>query len=258
MDGEHTGYIVNPQLSYICKNFQNKKSGGAGDVAQLRRCQPAWALDSIGPHHTKQAWMAVCAFRPWTQEVNERACYSRSFSQPPPLWDILRTWRGDWLPVSTPHRISLEDLSPSVVLHMTEKLGYKNSDVINTVLSNRACHILAIYFLLNKKLERYLSGVSGNPPHPTPTPPLAQQHLLSSVAKLPTLDPCCYFSLKPEAQSLECGIKDWQNPFLRWCSWSEMCSKCSPIKVNPAWPTPAGLSSVCLLFPVVCLYSVTS
>lgn len=58
-------------------------------------------------------------------------------------------------------RISLEDLSPSVVLHMTEKLGYKNSDVINTVLSNRACHILAIYFLLNKKLERYLSGVSG-------------------------------------------------------------------------------------------------
>ena len=72
--------------------------------------------------------------------------------------------------MSTPHRISLEDLSPSVVLHMTEKLGYKNSDVINTVLSNRACHILAIYFLLNKKLERYLSGVSGNPPHPTPTP----------------------------------------------------------------------------------------
>ncbi|XP_073747343.1 hormonally up-regulated neu tumor-associated kinase isoform X4 [Callorhinus ursinus] len=60
--------------------------------------------------------------------------------------------------VTYPNRISLEDLSPSVVLHMTEKLGYKNSDVINTVLSNRACHILAIYFLLNKKLERYLSG----------------------------------------------------------------------------------------------------
>lgn len=62
-----------------------------------------------------------------------------------------------------PRRISLEDLSPSVVLHMTEKLGYKNSDVINTVLSNRACHILAVYFLLNKKLERYLSGVSRAP-----------------------------------------------------------------------------------------------
>uniref|UniRef100_A0A8C6QA85 Hormonally up-regulated neu tumor-associated kinase n=1 Tax=Nannospalax galili TaxID=1026970 RepID=A0A8C6QA85_NANGA len=62
--------------------------------------------------------------------------------------------------VTYPNRISLEDLTPSVVLHMTEKLGYKNSDVINTVLSNRACHILAIYFLLNKKLERYLSGKS--------------------------------------------------------------------------------------------------
>lgn len=68
---------------------------------------------------------------------------------------------SDWFSVPPSSRISLEDLSPSVVLHMTEKLGYKNSDVINTVLSNRACHILAIYFLLNKKLERYLSGVSG-------------------------------------------------------------------------------------------------
>lgn len=58
-------------------------------------------------------------------------------------------------------RISLADLSPSVVLHMTEKLGYKNSDVVSTVLANRACHILAVYFLLNKKLERYLAGVSG-------------------------------------------------------------------------------------------------
>lgn len=70
---------------------------------------------------------------------------------------------SDWFSVPLSSRISLEDLSPSVVLHMTEKLGYKNSDVINTVLSNRACHILAIYFLLNKKLERYLSGVSGAP-----------------------------------------------------------------------------------------------
>ncbi|XP_012862350.1 hormonally up-regulated neu tumor-associated kinase [Echinops telfairi] len=62
--------------------------------------------------------------------------------------------------ITYPNRIHLEELSPSVVLHMTEKLGFKNSDVINTVLSNRACHILAIYFLLNKKLERYLSGKS--------------------------------------------------------------------------------------------------
>uniref|UniRef100_A0A8B9PIV1 non-specific serine/threonine protein kinase n=1 Tax=Apteryx owenii TaxID=8824 RepID=A0A8B9PIV1_APTOW len=60
--------------------------------------------------------------------------------------------------VTYPNRIHLEDLSQSVLLHMTEKLGYKNSDVINTVLSNRASHTLAIYFLLNKKLERYLKS----------------------------------------------------------------------------------------------------
>ncbi|KAM6287943.1 hormonally up-regulated neu tumor-associated kinase isoform 2-T2 [Spheniscus humboldti] len=61
--------------------------------------------------------------------------------------------------VTYPNRIHLEDLSQSVLLHMTEKLGYKNSDVINTVLSNRASHTLAIYFLLNKKLERYLASI---------------------------------------------------------------------------------------------------
>ncbi|NWT91288.1 HUNK kinase, partial [Urocynchramus pylzowi] len=63
------------------------------------------------------------------------------------------------LNVTYPNRIHLEDLSQSVLLHMTEKLGYKNSDVINTVLSNRASHTLAIYFLLNKKLERYLASL---------------------------------------------------------------------------------------------------
>ncbi|KAF7251020.1 Hormonally up-regulated neu tumor-associated kinase [Varanus komodoensis] len=60
--------------------------------------------------------------------------------------------------VTYPNRIHLEDLSQSVLLYMTEKLGYKNSDVINTVLSNRACHTLAIYVLLNKKLECYVSS----------------------------------------------------------------------------------------------------
>uniref|UniRef100_K7G6N6 non-specific serine/threonine protein kinase n=1 Tax=Pelodiscus sinensis TaxID=13735 RepID=K7G6N6_PELSI len=67
--------------------------------------------------------------------------------------------------VTYPNRIHLEDLSQSVLLHMTEKLGYKNSDVINTVLSNRASHTLAIYFLLNKKLERYLTGLRKSDVH---------------------------------------------------------------------------------------------
>lgn len=68
------------------------------------------------------------------------------------------TGRVPW--VTYPNRISLADLSPSVVLHMTQRLGYKNSDVVNTVLANRACHILAVYVLLCKKLERHLSGKS--------------------------------------------------------------------------------------------------
>ncbi|CAM9637260.1 unnamed protein product [Bubo scandiacus] len=54
---------------------------------------------------------------------------------------------------------TLRTSAKAVLLHMTEKLGYKNSDVINTVLSNRASHTLAIYFLLNKKLERYLASL---------------------------------------------------------------------------------------------------
>ncbi|KAM4700724.1 hormonally up-regulated neu tumor-associated kinase [Discoglossus pictus] len=58
--------------------------------------------------------------------------------------------------VTFPNRIHLEDLSQSVILHMSEKLGYKHSDVINIILSNRACHTLTVYFLLNRKLERYL------------------------------------------------------------------------------------------------------
>nr|XP_056714307.1 hormonally up-regulated neu tumor-associated kinase [Euleptes europaea] len=61
--------------------------------------------------------------------------------------------------VTYPNRIHLEDISQSVLLYMTEKLGYKNSDVINTILSNRACHTLTIYVLLNKKLEQYLAGL---------------------------------------------------------------------------------------------------
>ncbi|XP_058884698.1 hormonally up-regulated neu tumor-associated kinase homolog A-like isoform X2 [Acipenser ruthenus] len=55
-----------------------------------------------------------------------------------------------------PNRIHMKELNQSVLLHMTEKLGYKHSEVVNTVISNRACHTLTAYFLLNKKLERYL------------------------------------------------------------------------------------------------------
>lgn len=39
-------------------------------------------------------------------------------------------------------------------MHMTEKMNYKHSEVLSAVLTNRACHTLAVYFLLNKKMKR--------------------------------------------------------------------------------------------------------
>ncbi|XP_025236823.1 hormonally up-regulated neu tumor-associated kinase [Theropithecus gelada] len=119
------------------------------------------------------SYFAACNMRAFFPECLPGAIsFLRSLLEPDPVKrpNIQQALANRWLNenytgkvpcnITYPNRISLEDLSPSVVLHMTEKLGYKNSDVINTVLSNRACHILAIYFLLNKKLERYLSGKS--------------------------------------------------------------------------------------------------
>ena len=37
---------------------------------------------------------------------------------------------------------------------MTEKMSYKHSEVLSAVLTNRACHTLAVYFLLNNKMKR--------------------------------------------------------------------------------------------------------
>nr|XP_033803380.1 hormonally up-regulated neu tumor-associated kinase [Geotrypetes seraphini] len=78
---------------------------------------------------------------------------------------LANRWLNDNFPgkmlhtVTYPNRIHLDSLNQSVVLHMSEKLGYKHSDVINTVLSNRACQTLAVYFLLNQKLQRYLLSI---------------------------------------------------------------------------------------------------
>lgn len=97
--------------------------------------------------------------------------FLRSLLEPDPMkrpniqQALANRWLNDNYPgkvlnaVIYPNRIHLEDLSQSVILHMSEKLGYKHSDVINTVLSNRACHTLAVYFLLNRKLENYLLSI---------------------------------------------------------------------------------------------------
>ncbi|XP_077596898.1 hormonally up-regulated neu tumor-associated kinase homolog [Stigmatopora nigra] len=52
------------------------------------------------------------------------------------------------------NRIHIEEINHTVLLHMTEKMAYKHSEVLSAVLTNRACHTLAIYFLLNKKMKR--------------------------------------------------------------------------------------------------------
>ncbi|XP_075958163.1 hormonally up-regulated neu tumor-associated kinase homolog A [Anarhichas minor] len=52
------------------------------------------------------------------------------------------------------NRIHIEEINHTVLLHMTEKMTYKHSEVLSAVLTNRACHTLAVYFLLNKKMKR--------------------------------------------------------------------------------------------------------
>ncbi|XP_071221062.1 hormonally up-regulated neu tumor-associated kinase homolog A-like [Salvelinus alpinus] len=52
------------------------------------------------------------------------------------------------------NRIHIEEINHMVLLHMTERMGYKHSEVLSAVLTNRACHTLAVYFLLNNKMKR--------------------------------------------------------------------------------------------------------
>ncbi|CAL8277469.1 unnamed protein product [Arctogadus glacialis] len=52
------------------------------------------------------------------------------------------------------NRIHIEEINHTVLLHMTEKMSYKHSEVLSAVLTNRACHTLAVYFLLNNKMKR--------------------------------------------------------------------------------------------------------
>ncbi|TRY98686.1 hypothetical protein DNTS_033434 [Danionella cerebrum] len=66
-----------------------------------------------------------------------------------------------WLHMSNPHtgasmlnRIHIEDINHTVLKYMTEKMGYKQCEVLSAVLTNKACSRLTVYFLLIKKLKR--------------------------------------------------------------------------------------------------------
>ncbi|XP_034055505.1 LOW QUALITY PROTEIN: hormonally up-regulated neu tumor-associated kinase homolog A [Gymnodraco acuticeps] len=75
--------------------------------------------------------------------------------------NIHQVMADSWLQLAnkntgTPYlnRIHIEEINHTVLLHMTEKMNYKHSEVLSAVLTNRACHTLAVYFLLNKKMKR--------------------------------------------------------------------------------------------------------
>ncbi|KAG5284018.1 hypothetical protein AALO_G00022040 [Alosa alosa] len=75
--------------------------------------------------------------------------------------NIHQVMSDSWLQLGNPHtlapylnRIHIEEINQMVLLHMTENMGYKHSEVLSAVLTNRACHTLAVYFLLNNKMKR--------------------------------------------------------------------------------------------------------
>ncbi|XP_021329890.1 hormonally up-regulated neu tumor-associated kinase isoform X1 [Danio rerio] len=66
-----------------------------------------------------------------------------------------------WLQLGNPHtgaplfnRIHIKEINKSVLCHMTEKMGYSHSAVLNALLTNKASTTLAVYFLLNNKMNR--------------------------------------------------------------------------------------------------------
>lgn len=75
--------------------------------------------------------------------------------------NIHQVMSDPWLQLGNPHtlapylnRIHIEEVNQMALMHMTENMGYKHSEVLSAVLTNRACHTLAIYFLLNNKMKR--------------------------------------------------------------------------------------------------------
>ncbi|KAK2871019.1 hypothetical protein QQF64_002137 [Cirrhinus molitorella] len=90
-------------------------------------------------------------------------CLLRRLLEPDPNKrpNIHQVMADQWLQLGNPHtgvpylnRIHIEEINHTVLLHMTEKMGYKHSEVLSAVLTNKACHTLTVYFLLNKKMNR--------------------------------------------------------------------------------------------------------
>ncbi|XP_062262771.1 hormonally up-regulated neu tumor-associated kinase homolog A [Platichthys flesus] len=90
-------------------------------------------------------------------------CLLKKLLEPDPIKrpNIHQVMADSWLQLANKNtgapylnRIHIEEINHTVLLHMTEKMDYKHSEVLSAVLTNRACHTLAVYFLLNKKMKR--------------------------------------------------------------------------------------------------------
>ncbi|XP_052357706.1 hormonally up-regulated neu tumor-associated kinase homolog A-like, partial [Oncorhynchus keta] len=90
-------------------------------------------------------------------------CLMKKLLEPDPAKrpNIHQVMSDSWLQLANANtgapylnRIHIEEINHMVLLHMTERMGYKHSEVLSAVLTNRACHTLAVYFLLNNKVKR--------------------------------------------------------------------------------------------------------
>ncbi|XP_018618987.2 hormonally up-regulated neu tumor-associated kinase homolog [Scleropages formosus] len=52
------------------------------------------------------------------------------------------------------NKVHPDEVNHAVVLRMTEQMGYQYGEVMNAVLTNRACHTLTVYFLLDRRGKR--------------------------------------------------------------------------------------------------------
>lgn len=75
--------------------------------------------------------------------------------------NIHQVMTDPWIQLGNPHtgapyfnRIHITEINQAVLCHMTEKMGYSHSDVLNALLTNKASSTLAVYFLLNNKMKR--------------------------------------------------------------------------------------------------------
>ncbi|XP_056140309.1 LOW QUALITY PROTEIN: hormonally up-regulated neu tumor-associated kinase homolog A [Lampris incognitus] len=98
-----------------------------------------------------------------TGEKVSAICLLKKLLEPDPSKrpNIHQVMADSWLQLANKNtgapylnRIHIEEINHMVLLHMTEKMGYKHSEVLSAVLTNRACHTLAVYFLLNNKMKR--------------------------------------------------------------------------------------------------------